>query len=476
MKRTTHQNDVQLFDNQEKKQGTIIRKPGSRRLYILFYYFDRRVEKTTGETDTPKNRLKVRAWLDRVIEKRDAGKLIFADAFTGASEEEKAYFAKLEGWQYAPEPRDILFGSYVQEWNKDVWSHFPEGTKKDDYKQVINYWLVPYFQDKTFFQISGVEIQRFFTTLKWQKGKHQGEPLSKARVKNILIPLRTIWNDAIDQYRWTLHNPFPNLKKHLPKTQPKRREGFRFDEWQEFLQHVDPWYQPVVELMLLTGMINSEIAGLQRGDIHPDYIQVQHTIVRGREQATPKTRYRIRKIPITLAIRKRLDILQARSTGVILITTKTGTALHPANFRKNVWEKAQKASGITDKVPYSLRHSFAAWSLTLCIDMNKLVRLMGHGSKKMVYEVYGDYIEGLEQDAWKILEYFGRDFIETKGQRPPHFLGYPSGANTVIPDSILRLDHPTGDQTENPYPHYSSLSESFGESRGNMSRIVNDSI
>ena len=35
-----------------------------------------------------------------------------------------------EGWQYAPEPRDILFGSYVQEWYKDVWSHFPEGTKK----------------------------------------------------------------------------------------------------------------------------------------------------------------------------------------------------------------------------------------------------------------------------------------------------------------------------------------------------------
>jgi len=131
---------------------------------------------------------------------------------------------------------------------------------------------------------------------------------------------------------------------------------------------------------------------------------------------------------------------------------------------------------ITDKVPYSLRHSFAAWALTLCIDMNKLVRLMGHGSKKMVYEVYGDYIEGLEQDAWKILEYFGRDFIETKGQRPPHFLGYPSAASPVLPASFLRLDNPPGDQTENPHPHYSSLSESFGESRGHIPRIMNDSI
>lgn len=53
-------------------------------------------------------------------------------------------------------------------------------------------------------------------------------------------------------------------------------------------------------------------------------------------------------------------------------------------------------------------------------------------------KVYGDYIEGLEEDAWKILEYFGRDFIETKGQRPPHFLGYTGSANLVIPASFLR--------------------------------------
>ena len=96
------------------------------------------------------------------------------------------------------------------------------------------------------------------------------------------------------------------------------------------------------------------------------------------------------------------------------MTTKAGTLFRPANFRKDIWEKAQKASGISDKVPYSLRHSFAAWALTLGIDMNRLVRLMGHGSKQMVYEVYGDYIEGLEEDHGKILAYFGPDFLTPK--------------------------------------------------------------
>jgi integrase len=46
---------------------------------------------------------------------------------------------------------------------------------------------------------------------------------------------------------------------------------------------------------------------------------------------------------------------------------------------------------------------------------------MGHGSKKMVYEVYGDYIEGLEEDYWKILEYMGKDFIQPKGKTPAIF-------------------------------------------------------
>ena len=224
MSKINHHLDM-LFDNEDKKQGAIIRKPGSRKLYVLFSYFNRRIEKTTGLNDTRKNREKVRTWLDRVIERRDAGKLVFADAFPGASEEEKAYFAKLEGWQYSPEPKDILFSVYVQEWLKNVWEHYKEGTWKDDSRRIIEGWLLPHFKDMTFFQISGVELQKFIATLKWRTGTKKGQLLSKIRIKNILIPLRAIWNDACDQYRWTLHNPFSNLRKHLPKTPTKRREG-----------------------------------------------------------------------------------------------------------------------------------------------------------------------------------------------------------------------------------------------------------
>ncbi len=35
---------------------------------------------------------------------------------------------------------------------------------------------------------------------------------------------------------------------------------------------------------------------------------------------------------------------------------------------------------------------------------------MGHGSKQMVFEVYGSYIPGVENDKEKIRRYFGEDF------------------------------------------------------------------
>lgn len=68
------------------------------------------------------------------------------------------------------------------------------------------------------------------------------------------------------------------------------------------------------------------------------------------------------------------------------------------------------------------------------IEPLRLVNLVGHGSKKMVYDVYGNYLDGIEDDALDILNYFGRDFLEVK-KRP--------------------LDL-----------HYHFLSRSFGESQG----------
>jgi hypothetical protein len=68
---------------------------------------------------------------------------------------------------------------------------------------------------------------------------------------------------------------------------------------------------------------------------------------------------------------------------------------------------------------------------------------MGHGSKKMIYEVCGDYIEGVEEDAETTYNYFGQDFITPRKKENPvpfrHSTGHSSGigsSNFSIPISF----------------------------------------
>lgn len=429
----------QFFDNlsDQQKAGAIIRKPGSKMLYILFYYHGRRVEKSTGLPDLPANRKKARIWLDRQMEQIEAGKFVFAEAFPGAPEEEKAYFSKLEGWHYAPEPRDVLFGDYIRHWKEIIWQHFDSHLKKLDYQVVIDYWLLPHFAEIPFSQITSVEIQKFMATFKWKKGKHAGKLLSKARAKNILSVLRTVFNDAADEYQWAnIPDPFRNAKKHLPKTPPKPREVFRIDDWMEIVRHIHPWYRPMIEVMVMTGMIHSEIAGLRKSDIRNDQLIIQNSIVLDVESDVLKSQYRRRKIPITRAIRQRLDEAINRTDSEYVFALSNGKLYRREGFIERVWRKALTAAGVPYQPPYSMRHTFAAWSLTLRMDPLRLVRLMGHGSKQMVFETYGNYVEGLEQDTLLILEYFGRDFIEPKMKTPATPL---HGGNYATPAAFLPL-------------------------------------
>jgi integrase len=89
---------------------------------------------------------------------------------------------------------------------------------------------------------------------------------------------------------------------------------------------------------------------------------------------------------------------------------ENGKVFNAEGYNKQVWGKAVKASGVSYRKPYTSRHTFAAWALTIRIDSNRLVDFMGHASKQIIYEVYGKYTKGLDKDRIAILRYFGKDF------------------------------------------------------------------
>lgn len=429
-------------DNQRGKgEGRIVTKPGSRRLYVDLHYFGKRLEKSTGLEDTPANRGQISKWLDRVMMDIHDGRFRFAEAFPNASDVEKEYFAKLEGWDYNPEAKEVLFKDFLISWRKDVLDKIKSHTKKEDYRCALESQIERYFADMTFFQITSVTLQKFVAGLTHTRGSKVGQPLSEKRIKNILIVLRSVWETACEVHRWELPDPFKALARETSKADstceeaidledlvddefeeeldedfldgdiPTDRLPLRFREWQLVYQHLDECNRLNAEFMLLTGAIASEMAALERRHIRDGYIYIRQSIVRGKFSKRVKTKYRLRKIRITEAIQRVLDQVLARAKGRFIFTRPSGLHLCPIQFSKK-WKLAVKKAGISHRVPYALRHSFAAYCLALGLNPNRVVSLMGHGTKQMVYERYGRYVEGLDEDCAAIKAFFGEDFIE----------------------------------------------------------------
>lgn len=421
--------------------GSIVRMKRSTFLYVDIYYHERRVRMSSGMTDTVVNREKLTRFLNRVGEKIEQRTFCFAEAFPGADNELKRFFAEKEKREIHPEPEHVTFSQYTKGWTKAVLPRFSPG-KQDDYRKDIEYRLLPFFGKLTFARITGVKLREFVDGLTWKEGKHKGKPLSPHRKRNILIPLKAIWEDACDEFQWELRDPFRAAKKRIREDagqrEKKEREIFLLDEWQRFLDNMDSFYHPVTEIMLMTGMIASEILGLRKSDISAKYIHVRSSVVKGKEKGTLKTQYRKRDIPITDAIRKRLMVAISDSHGEDVFTMKDGRPFDFGSYRKTVWNRALADSGITNKVPYSARHSLAEWSLLIGVNPVRLVELMGHGNKKMIFEVYGRYREGLVEEKQQILAYLGEDFLnpEKTAALVPHSETF---SETQGPDGANRL-------------------------------------
>ena len=125
-----------------------------------------------------------------------------------------------------------------------------------------------------------------------------------------------------------------------------------------------------------------------------------------------KTEYRQREIPITNALRERLDRAIQNSNGSYVFSMEGGERFNINSFRKTPWSKALEKAGsaIGTHIPPDTRLQNGV--LSAAVHPERLVRLLGHGSKQMVYEVYGKYVAwDLRRIRDRFMEYFGKDFF-----------------------------------------------------------------
>ena len=392
--------------------GCIIKKKGSNKLHIKVPLYGHPFEQTTGLDDTEENRHKVRAFLDEVIKANRDGSLVFGDAFPGASLKIREKFAALEGRSAQLTPADITFGRFMDDIGYSFINKFVSGTMQDDYKAVLNARNLPFWSDKSFADINVHTVEQFATTLV----KKDGGLLSKTTVTKVTSVMRKMINYAYLKYGWgTFKDPFKILKDILPCADAKESvRVLRFSEYKSILEAASisaQWYKPIIELMVLTGMIPSEIAALQHTDVTSKHISIHSSISRGRKKKGGKRAARTRNIKITDAIRRVIDELKLRKTPH-LVTMEDGSVFNEHSFRTKVWKPKLVGALSGYDVPYCTRHTFIGWSLLLEIPEYVLTGLSGHSSKRMIFDVYGKYTDDLVDDYQDIKEYFGNDFCK----------------------------------------------------------------
>jgi integrase len=362
------------------------------KLWVDFRYLAERVREPTGVDDTAENQKEVRRQLDLIVAEIENGIFEFAKRFPHSSK--KAYFAELEGRTVTKDPADVIFGEYVEKWWADMQPGMSESQIRD-YTSILDHHVLPRFSKMPFSEFwSPICLKKFVALLKGKKTRYQ-KPLSAKRIQNIMIPLRVIGRDAIDEYGWDLADPFSRLK--LPKVKKIRIYPFDFKQWRILMQFILPWYRPYFEFAVQTGLRPSEQVALKWSDIDGSYIFIERSRVKNREKEDLKTAESRRAIKIRPSMQAALEdqkmLTQGFDTPYVFINTQGRPILQ--DKLRELWARAMKKSGLKYRRMYETRHTFCSWALGAGELPEWVARTLGHVDTSMIYKTYGRYIRNL---------------------------------------------------------------------------------
>jgi len=391
------------------KKGRVYSRGG--KLWVDFRYLGERVRESSGLENNQANRLMIRSHLDLINAEIENGIFEFAKRFPHSKK--KDHFTILEGKAVIKDPKDVFFADYVDKWMEEMKPGMTFSQKRD-YTNMLNAHHLPYFGEMPFSDIcSKVNMKKFVAGLKSKKNRY-GQPLSAKRIQNVMIPLRIIVRDAIEEYDWSdLSDPFSGLR--LPKHRKIRICPFSFDEWRVLMDNMVPWYRPYFEVAVQTGLRPSEQVALKWVAVDEAFIHIELSRVYGREKAELKTEGSRRRIKIMPSIQKWLDeqrkMTESFGSPYVFINTRGRPILQ--DKLGELWVRVMKKTDLPHRRMYETRHTFASWALAAGEKPEWVARTLGHVDTSMVYRTYGRYIPNLTRQDGSAFE---RQYQEATGE------------------------------------------------------------
>ena len=103
--------------------------------------------------------------------------------------------------------------------------------------------------------------------------------------------------------------------------------------------------------------------------------------------------------------------------------------LNLRNFRNRQWKPAVRSMGLESQTVYSMRHSYASWSIAAGESLFALARFMGT-SAKMIDQTYGHLAEDAEAQNLSLLNSWGRRIVGAPANQGPR-------CNALLPATML---------------------------------------
>lgn len=324
-------------------------------------------------------------------------------------------------------PKVATFAAYAAAYLRRAADTLKYSTWKD-YDGNVTAHLAPVLGPLPLDQITRPRVKDLVFALR-AKGGRKGKRLSPKTVRKIIATLSAILTDAVDDGIITA-NPAVQLKKVYRSD--KFKDGatkkdinpLTHDEFAHLLETADthtinragktvqPYRRHRLFLLLLarTGVRLSEAIGLRWGDVdlHGGFLDVQHTIVKGRH-TTPKS-HKARRVDLSDQLRAALDDARQERFGRVValtpemqadrdaaagvadayvFTDSTGGPMDPDNFRDRVWGPLLTAAKLRKVRIHDLRHTYASLLLQGGVELLYVSQQLGHHSGSFTLQVYG---------------------------------------------------------------------------------------
>lgn len=215
--------------------------------------------------------------------------------------------------------------------------------------------------------------------------------VSPRRMADIIVPLKTMFKWAV-KWNYLKFSPAVDLEK--PKYDTPEMDWFTPEEAQRLLGTMDPYWRPLLMTMFMTGARPGEAIALRWKDVDLGHalLNVRYTLDRG-QLLPPKTDNARRRIPMPPELVRTLEAHKTGSpfnpAGLIFVMPESGAPIDLSNLRNRVFHPALEAAGLRRIRLYDIRHSYAAWMISLNVEPLQLSKNMGHYDLGFTYRTYG---------------------------------------------------------------------------------------